>query len=84
LRGVKFTLAEVGTAYDFSQCNDIELEKLESKAKEAADMVKVRKEFLKTVPPSGLLVTDKETGDTYEVFPPAKSSKSSFKVTLPK
>ena len=45
-RGVKFALAEVGTAYDFSQCNDLVLDELEAKAREAADAVKVRKEFL--------------------------------------
>lgn len=83
-RGVKFSLAETGNSYDFSNCNDIELATLEIEAKDAADKVKERKEFLKTVPVSGLIVTDKETGETYEIFPPSKSSKSSFKVALPK
>lgn len=83
-RGVKFTLSEVGTVYDFSKCNDLMLEELESKAREAADAVKVRKEFLKTVPVKGLIVTDPESGDTYTVYPPSKSSKSSFKVSLPR
>src|SRR5690348_4972499 len=83
-RGVKFALAEVGTAYDFSQCNDIVLDELEATAREAADAVKVRKEFLKTVPAKGLIITDEETGDTFTVYPPAKSSRSSFKVSLPR
>lgn len=83
-RGVKFTLAEVGSSYDFSKCNDLRLDELEAKAREAADLVKVRKEFLKTVPEKGLIITDEETGETYTIYPPAKSSRSSFKVSLPK
>lgn len=83
-RGVKFSLAEVGSVYDFSQCNDWELEALEAKEREAKEEVKIRKEFLKTVPSKGLIVTDRESGDTYTVYPPSKSSKSSFKVSLPR
>lgn len=82
-RGVKFTLAEVGTAYDFSKCNDPELVELEAKAKEANEALKQRKEFLKTVPPSGLDIITKD-GEAIKIYPPAKSSKSSFKVSLPK
>jgi hypothetical protein len=45
--------------------------------------VKARKEFLKTVPLSGLEILTKD-GELVTVYPPAKSSKSSFKVSLPK
>lgn len=82
-RGVKFTLAETGTSYDFSKCNDPELLDLEAKAKEVNDELKKRKEFLKTVPLSGMDIITKE-GEVVKIFPPAKSSKSSFKVSLPK
>lgn len=82
-RGVKFTLAEVGTAYDFSQCNDPELLELEAASKVAADKLKERKDFLKTIPTSGLdIITG--NGEGIKIYPPAKSSKSSFKVQLPK
>jgi hypothetical protein len=84
-RGVKFTLAEVGTAYDFSNCNDPELIELEAKAKEANEALKQRKEFLKTVHPvKGEKKVDEETGEEYFIWPPSKTSKSSFKVSLPK
>ncbi len=83
-RGVKFECAETGSSYDFSKCGDPVLADLEQKAKEAADALKARKEFLKTVPTSGLTVTDTETGETSTIFPPTKTSKSSYKVTLPK
>jgi hypothetical protein len=82
-RGVKFTLAEVGTSYNFSQCNDQELCDLEKIADSAVASVKARKEFLKTVPLSGLEILTKD-GELVTVYPPAKSSKSSFKVSLPK
>jgi hypothetical protein len=82
-RGVKFELAETGTAYDFSQCNDPELALLEQQAKELTEKVKARKEFLKTVPSKGLEVHAGE-GELVTVYPPSKSSKSSYKVILPK
>jgi molybdopterin converting factor small subunit len=82
-RGVKFTLAEVGSSYDFSKCNDQELLETEELAKFWADKVKERKEFLKTLPLSGLDIITKD-GEAIKIFPPAKSSRSSFKVSLPK
>lgn len=82
-RGVKFTLSEVGTSYNFSQCNDQELCDLEIAANNAAEAVKNRKEFLKTVPLSGLEILTKD-GELVTIYPPSKSSKSSFKVSLPK
>lgn len=84
-RGVKFTVAETGTSYDFSNCNDPVLIRLEEQAKEAAEKVKQRKEFLKTVDSStGLVITDTDSGETITVYPPVKTSKSSFKISLPK
>ena len=83
-RGVKFEVAETGSAYDFSKCEDPILVELEAKAKEAADQLKQRKDFLKTVPPSGLSILNETTGEVVTIYPPSKSSKSSFKVTLPK
>ena len=82
-RGVKFTLAETGTTYDFSQCGDQELCDLEVAANNAANEVKKRKEFLKTVPLSGMDIITKD-GEVVKIYPPYKSSKSSFKVSLPK
>lgn len=81
-RGVKFENAETGTSYDFTNCNDPLLVELEQKAKEAAEIVKSRKEFLKTIGTEGLdvLIND----EVVKMFPPVKSSKSSFKVSLPK
>jgi hypothetical protein len=82
-RGVKFELAETGSNYDFSQCNDPELALLEQQADEVSKKLKERKEFLKTVPSKGLEIHNGD-GELVMVYPPSKSSKSSYKVSLPK
>jgi hypothetical protein len=83
-RGVKFANAEVGASYDFTKCADPVLAELEEDARQISEKVKARKEFLKTVDPTGLVITSKVSGETIEIFPPSKTSKSSFKTTLPK
>ena len=82
LYGATFTKTEVGTKYDYSKCNDAKLAELENAAKDAADALKKRQEFLKTVPVEGLAITDTETGETYTVYPPSKSSTSTVSVSF--
>lgn len=82
-RGVKFTLAEVATTYDFSQCNDPELLDMEDLSSFYANKVKERKEFLRNIPLSGMDIITKD-GEGIKIYPPSKSSKSSFKVSLPR
>jgi len=48
------------------------------------EALKARKEFLKTVPIEGLTVVDTASGETVTVYPPSKSSNSSYKVSLPR
>jgi len=82
--GTKLELAEVGTKYDFEKCEDRKLVSLAAKIAELEEEFSKRKDFLKTVPISGMLVTDEETGETYKVYPPSKTSTSSYKVTIAK
>lgn len=82
LYGATFTKTEVGTKYDYSQCNDAKLIELEKAAKDATDALKKRQEFLKSVDPKGLDVFDSETGETYTVYPPSKSSTSTVSVSF--
>lgn len=82
-RGVKFEIAETGTKYDFSQCNDPELVEYEEKLNDYKEKVKLRQDFLKTVPAKGLDIITAD-GEPVKVYPPSKSSNSSYKVTLPK
>lgn len=83
LRGVKFTLAETGTAYNFSMCNDPELSEMEKQEAEIKEKVKARKEFLKTIPVKGIDIITSD-GEAIKIYPPSKTSKSSFKIQLPK
>lgn len=82
-RGVKFELAETGHKLDYTNCNDPELLRLEQEAKAASDKLKERQEFLKNLPSAGVDVLQ-DGGEVVKVYPPAKSSKSSYKMTLPK
>lgn len=83
-RGVRFELAETGTNYDFSVCNDPILAQFEEKKTDIEEAIKERKEFLKTVPKEGLTIVDPKTGDVTTVYQPIKKSKSSYKITLAK
>lgn len=80
--GAKIELAETGTAYDFSKCDDPTLVNLEEKLKKITDEVKARKDFLKTVPLSGMEVLIDD--ELVKVYPPSKTSTSSYKITLAK
>ena len=79
--GCSIGLIEAGTKYDFSNCGDIELERMTAEYEALAERIKKRKEILKNADP-GTVMTDKETGESYEVNPPIKSSTSTIKITL--
>ena len=81
-QNAKFEKKEVGVKYDYSQCNDAKLVELESKIELLSEQLKSRQSLLKTAPASGLTVVDEESGETYTVYPPAKSSTTSIAVTL--
>jgi hypothetical protein len=80
--GSKIEACEVGTKYHFDKCGDVELFMLEQRAESANNAVKERQEFLKKVPASGLDVVDPISGEVYKVYPPYKTSTTSYKVTL--
>lgn len=78
----KVELAEVGTKYDFSVCNDAEYNLLLEKLEKAKQDLEIRKDFLKGIPTKGIDVVDEDTGEVSKIYPPVKTSSSSFKVTL--
>ena len=82
LHNAEFSIKEVGTKYDFSNCEDLGLSELLLKQAEIDAKVKAKQDFLKTVPLSGIVITDEETGDTYKVYPPSKTSTTSVAVSL--
>jgi len=81
--GTKLELAEVGTKYDFSQCNDFELKKMEQEFEVLEEKIKCRKDFLKTLSANGIDVMTEE-GELITLYPPSKTSKSSVKCTITK
>jgi hypothetical protein len=81
-QNAEFSIKEVGTVYDFSKCEDQMLNYLLQLQEDIKKQVDARKDMLKTVPTSGMVITDEETGETFKVYPPAKSSTTSVAVTL--
>lgn len=82
--GAKIEVCETGTSYDYSKCGDVELEMLESAFSTAENALKERKEFLKKIPLAGVDVIVPYTGEVIHIYPPSKSSTSSYKITLSK
>lgn len=80
--GTKIESAEVGTSYDYSQCNDPILEEMYTEQVKINDAVKAREAFLKAVPAKGMEIVYRDY--VSEIYPPAKKSISSYKVTLAK
>jgi hypothetical protein len=80
--GIKFSLAEVGTSYDFSKCNCSEWVALDNQIKDLTAKKKEREKFLKGINDMiTVAVPDLETGELVitEIYAPTKSSTSSFK-----
>lgn len=80
-KGLKIELAENGTKYDYSKCNDPILPDLLQKLESAKKAVENRQTFLKGIK-GHITVVDEETGDVVQVFPPIKSSTSGIKCSL--
>lgn len=78
----KFDVKEVGTKYDYSECNDPELIELAIAAEKASEALKARQKFLQNVPESGAIITNEETGETSTVYRPKKTSTTAVTVTL--
>lgn len=81
-QNAEFSIKEVGTVYDFSECGDLELLELQINSKLLIEKIKAKQDFLKTISLSGLVITDESTGDTYKVYPPLKKSTTSVSVSL--
>lgn len=80
----KIELAETGVKYNFDNCGDVIFEQLSQQLESIEADLKDRKEFLKTVPVSGLSIMNEQTGELTTIYPPSKSSTSTYKITLKK
>lgn len=82
--GAKLELAETGTKYDYSQCCDDDLTELLQQQEIIEAKIKQRQDMLKTLPLEGVYLAMSSTGEMKRVYPPSKTSTSSYKVTLAK
>jgi hypothetical protein len=78
----KFEVKETGVSYDYSKCEDLEWANLDAQIKQLSEKKKAREKMLQFVSGKGQIVTDQESGDTWTVYPPAKTSTTSVAVTL--
>lgn len=86
--GLKLSLTEASTEYDYSVCNDPIWNNLKSQIDELNKTMKSRQEFLRTIQGSMLIsIPDPNTGElieNIEIFPPVKKSTSTYKAEIPK
>lgn len=78
----RFDRRETGVKYDWKSTCDPQAIRLINEIDSLEIELKQRTDFLKTVPKSGLLITDPETGETVQIFPPNKTSTETVAVTL--
>ena len=78
--GAKIELAETGVKYDYSKCNCDVLKMYEEQLALLEDSIDMRKQFLKSLPPGGIEIVNED--EVLKVYPPSKSSTSSYKITL--
>jgi hypothetical protein len=83
-QSAKLELAETGVKYNFDNCGDAIYQQLEQQLQSIEADLKDRKEFLKTVPLSGLSIINEQTGEVCTIYPPSKQSTSTYKITLKK
>jgi hypothetical protein len=81
IKNTEFSIVEAGTKYDYSMCNDAELNDLYLSMDLLKEKVKHRETFLKALK-EPLSIIDEETGDLQRVHPPKKSSSTTVKVTF--
>lgn len=79
--GARIEQAELGTKYDYANCNDIIWNDLTKQITELTEKRKEREAMLKTVKEPITLV-DPNTGETWQVNPAIKTSTSGIKVTI--
>lgn len=80
LYGRKISKFEAGVKYDFSSCGHPDIEKWESAMAKDKDHLDNLKKMIKTLKKKTVIVDD-ETGETYEVNPPIKSSTTKLKIS---
>lgn len=74
----KFQIKEIGVTYDFTECNDYELENLNSQINALTEKKKARETFLKSISFDAEIYG----ADGLQILPPVKKSTTQVSVTL--
>lgn len=79
--GCKWEIAPIKTEYDYDQCNDPQLERLENIEWAAKEQVKQRKAFLQNLS-APIHIVDEESGELVQLQPPVKIQEMGVKSKL--
>lgn len=81
LKGVNIELANTGTKYDYSGCNDPELTNLQGQLDEIKRLVTARQKFLQALKKPTTIVDD-STGEIITINPPIKTWNEGLKISF--
>ena len=81
IKGSEFSIVEAGVKYDYSNCNDLEYNMLNTQLEALKSTLKDRETFLKSIK-QPLQMIDENSGEVYTIYPPKKTSSTTLKVTF--
>jgi choline kinase len=81
IKGSEFSIVEAGVKYDYSNCNDIEYNTLNTQLEAIKSTLKDRETFLKSIK-EPMQMIDENSGEVYTICPPKKTSSTTLKVTF--
>jgi hypothetical protein len=81
IKGSEFSIVEAGVKYDYSDCNDLEYNMLNTQLEALKSTLKERETFLKAIKAPKQMI-DENSGEVYSVYPPKKTSSTTLKVTF--
>lgn len=82
-KGATIQIKETSVKYDFEGCNDPVWDKLNNAKKDIDEKIKNRESYLKLINGSKTEI-DEETGEIYTIYPPSRSSSTSYAITFKK
>lgn len=77
-------ITETGTRYDYSTTGDARIAELYELKKALDADIKVREQYLKSLPSSGVQVVDPDSGEVATLYPPVKTSTTWIRTTFGK
>lgn len=80
INGYRISEATTGVSYDYSNCNHPIYAKLVNQMADLKEQISDIEQMLKSLK-SPMEILDKETGEVYTIYPPAKKSTTTLKLT---